>query len=198
MPFVTEELWQTLVPGGASILVQPFPESDASLIDAGAEERMELLQEIIVKVRNVRGEMGIPPSRKLRVLLCCPDAELAARCERGRADLVNLANLEALAVEGMQEAPKGAATAVVGSLRIYVPLQGVVDLQDEQLRLAKELAKVEKELAVVEAKLANPEFRARAAAAVIAKEEGKERTLKEKREILRAARERISSLESAT
>jgi valyl-tRNA synthetase len=94
--------------------------------------------------------------------------------------------------------PKGAATAVAGPVHVYVFLAGVVDIGGEKGRLGKEIAKVEKDLAVVLKKLANPEFLAKAAEAVVKKEQEKARGLGEKKIALSAALKRIASLEAGS
>ena len=76
MPFVTEELWQVLNKSDEkSIMVSSFPRPDKNWEDAVAEKEMELIMDIITSIRNIRGEMQIPPSRKLQVMIAVPDEE---------------------------------------------------------------------------------------------------------------------------
>ena len=194
MPFLTEEIWQTLVADGTSIMVSPFPETDATFADPEAESQMALLMEVITRIRNIRGEMNVAPSLKLKVTLAVPEEPLRAVLEKGRATLVNMANLEALTIGGIVDEPKGAATALAGSVRIYVFLAGVIDIAGEKARLEKELARVVKDLAFVAKKLANPEFLAKAAEAVVAKEQQKAQGLEEKKAALEAALGRLALL----
>jgi valyl-tRNA synthetase len=121
---------------------------------------------------------------------------LRAALEKGRVYITNLANLERLDITGEMAEPKGAATAVAGPVHVYVFLAGVIDVEGEKGRLGKEIAKVEKDLAVVLKKLANPEFLAKAAEAVVKKEQEKARGLGEKKIALSAALKRIASLEA--
>ena len=195
MPFLTEEIWQTLVADGSAVMVAEFPTADEALADPGAEREMELIKEVITRVRNIRGEMNIAPSLKLKVTLSVPeDASVRDMLERGRVNITNLANLEVLTVTGETMEPKGVATAVAGPVRIYVFLAGVIDVAGEKGRLEKEIAKVEKDLAVVSRKLSNPDFLAKAAEAVVKKEQEKSRGLGEKRTALETALKRLAAL----
>ena len=174
MPFVTEELWQVLHKSDEkSIMVSSFPVPDKNWKDAVAEKEMELLMDIITSIRNIRGEMQIPPSRKLQVMISVPDKTNKSIVESGKNYIINLANLDAITVEEALVEPKGVATGVVGSLKVFVPLIGIVDIAGEKARLQKEIAKVQKDLEQCSRKLANRDFREKAAAAVIKKEEEK-------------------------
>jgi valyl-tRNA synthetase len=137
----------------------------------------------------------VAPSLKLKVTLSAPSADLRDSLERGRIHITNLANLQELEIAGdMAAEPKGAATAVAGPVHVYVFLAGVIDVEGEKGRLAREIAKVEKDLAVVEKKLANPEFLAKAAEAIVKKEQEKARAFGEKKAALNAALARVAAL----
>ncbi|MCX5823134.1 MAG: valine--tRNA ligase [Deltaproteobacteria bacterium] len=196
MPFLTEEIWQTLVADGTSIMVSEFPAADEASSDPEAEEEMAQIMEVITRIRNIRGEMNVAPSLKLKATLMAPSEALRMSLERGRVYIANLANLERLEITGEMAEPKGAATAVAGPVHVYVFLAGVIDIEGEKGRLGKEIGKVEKDLAVVAKKLANPDFLAKAAEAVVKKEQEKARVLGEKRAALDAALQRIASLDA--
>ena len=197
MPFLTEEIWQTLVADGSSIMVSTFPEPDEAMSDPEAEGEMALIMEVITRIRNIRGEMNIAPSLKLKATLAVPADDLQATLEKGRVYITNLANLETLTIAGEMAEPKGAATAVAGPVHVYVFLAGVIDVAGEENRLQKEIAKVDKDLAFVSRKLANPEFLAKAAESVVKKEQEKARELREKRAALDAALTRLAALSKA-
>ncbi len=197
MPFLTEEIWQTLVADGSSIMVSTFPEPDEAMSDPEAEGEMALIMEVITRIRNIRGEMNVAPSLKLKATLAAPADDLQATLEKGRVYITNLANLETLTITGEMAEPKGAATAVAGPVHVYLFLAGVIDVAGEENRLQKEIAKVDKDLAVVSRKLANPEFLAKAAEAVVKKEQEKARELREKRAALDAALTRLAALSKA-
>ncbi len=194
MPFLTEEIWQTLVADGKSIMTADFPVFDASLSDPAAEGEMELIKEVITRIRNIRGEMAIAPSLKLTVRLSAPSAEIMNTLEEGRDYISGLANLGELEITGETEEPKGVATAIAGPVRVYVFLAGTIDIEGEKSRLAREIAKLEKDLAVVSKKLANPAFIERAAPEVVKKEQEKLRDFEEKKSALTAAHKRVSEL----
>ena len=194
MPFLTEEIWQTLVADGNSIMVSAFPETDEAMSDPDAEKEMGLIMDVITRIRNIRGEMNIAPSVKLKVTLAAPADDSQATLEKGRGFIMNLANLETLSIAGETREPKGAATAVAGPVHVYVFLAGVIDVAGEENRLQKEIARIDKDLAIVSRKLANPEFLAKAAESVVKKEQEKARSLGEKRAALDAALTRLAAL----
>ncbi|MBA4421750.1 MAG: valine--tRNA ligase [Syntrophus sp. (in: bacteria)] len=193
MPFLTEEIWQTLVADESSIMVSPFPEADETMSDPEAEGEMALIMEVITRIRNIRGEMNVVPSLKLKATLAVPAADLQTTLEKGRVYIMNLANLETLIITGEMTEPKGAATAVAGPVHVYLFLAGVIDVAGEENRLQKEIARVDKDLILVSRKLANPEFLAKAAEAVVKKEQEKARVLREKRAALDAALIRLAA-----
>jgi valyl-tRNA synthetase len=194
MPFVTEEIWQTMVGDGSSIMVSEFPSPNDADQDFVAEKQMALIMDTITSIRNIRGEMNIGPSKKLRVIISAPDEEFAAIIRGGSNYIVNLANLDILTIDVNGEEPKNAATGVVGSLRVYVMLEGVVDIVGERIRLEKEIARLNKDLAIISKKLANRDFMAKAAKAVVEKEEAKFREIKEKFVVLETALKRVQEM----
>jgi valyl-tRNA synthetase len=164
IPFITEEIAFRIPRNGETVMRGPFPEIDEQLDDPDAESSMAVLMQTITAVRNIRAEMNLPPSTKLPVQVVAESngGDLVA----GNRDImVSLGRmLELTIVQSLagHEPPPMSATSVVGDLRIFVPLQGIVDPDAEVLRLEKELSKIEKELAGVEKKLANEDFLAKA------------------------------------
>ena len=195
MPFVTEELWQVLESGNEkSIMVSSYPKPVKVWEDAAAEKEMAILMDIITSIRNIRGEMQIPPSRKLQVLISVPDRENKIIVEAGNSYITNLANLESLTVDISLKEPKGVATGVVGSLRVFVPLAGIVDIAGEKARLQKEISKVEKDLEQCSRKLANRDFREKAAAVIIKKEEDKLKDFQDRHAALETALKKLKEI----
>jgi valyl-tRNA synthetase len=198
MPFVTEEIWQTLVNDGGSVMVSAFPSAADEHRDPEAARTMEIIMAVISKIRNIRAEMNIAPSQKLKVIIAAPDGETSAIIEEGKDYILNLAHLGTMTIGGGDvEEPKGAATGLVGSMRIFVLLEGMADIAVEKARLEKEIAKVTGELAIVSKKLANRDFLARAAEAVVKKEEEKFRELRDKHTMLNAAIVKVQKMEAA-
>jgi valyl-tRNA synthetase len=194
MPFLTEEIWQNVVGDGTSIMVSDFPKADVLKRDEKIEKQMETVMEIINRVRNIRGEMNIAPSKKLKVMISAPDGEAMKLVDQSAVYIKTLANLESVAAAPGAEEPKGAATAVVGSMKVFVLLEGMIDVAGERARLEKELARVSKDLSVVQKKLANSDFREKAAAVVVEKEEEKYKQFMEKHAVLEAAIGRLKKL----
>ena len=196
MPFLTEEIWQTLAAEEGSIMVSEFPAEDKAFSDPGVEGEMVLIMEVITRIRNIRGEMNVAPSLKLKTTLSVPEASLKATLEKGRVYIMSLANLEGLTITEDAAEPKGAATAVAGPVHVYVFLAGVIDVAGEKSRLEKEMAKVQKDQAIVSRKLANPDFLAKAAEEIVLKEKEKFRVFEEKMGALEAAVKRLKELEA--
>jgi valyl-tRNA synthetase len=194
MPFVTEEIWQTMVGDGSSIMVSEFPRPDDAHEDRVAEREMGLIMDAITSIRNIRGEMNIAPSKKLQVIISTQDTEASAIIGMGNGYIKNLANLESLTMSNSEEEPRNAATGVAGLLRLYVLLEGVVDIAGERKRLEKEMAKVDKDLMVISRKLANRDFLAKASKTVVGKEEEKFNEVKEKHDILETALKRLRDM----
>jgi len=195
MPFVTEELWQALHGSDEnSIMASKFPVVQEAWNEPAAQKEMEMLMEIITSIRNIRGEMRIPPSHKLKVLISVVDEQSRKTIETGSGYILNLSNLESLAVEVNLVEPKGVATGVVGAMKIFVPLAGIVDIAGEKARLDKELAKVSKDLEQSSRKLANRDFRAKAAPEIIQKEEDKLKDFQEKYTALEGALKKLKEI----
>ncbi|HEX6590865.1 MAG TPA: valine--tRNA ligase [Moraxellaceae bacterium] len=177
MPFITEAIWQRVKPlagkGGASLMAEKYPTPDPSRIDPSAENDVEWIKEVISALRNIRDQLGVGPGKPVSLRL--QSGTLADRERIARFDgfLRALARLEALAwLQDGEEAPV-AATALVGDMKLLVPLKGLVDIQAEIDRLGRELDKLAKEQQRLEAKLGNESFAARAPADVVAKEQEK-------------------------
>jgi len=191
MPFVTEEIWQRVVRDGSSVMVGAFPVEDPALRDEPAEKEMGMIIDVVGIIRNIRGEKGLSPSKKLKVLLSVSDPSLIPLLEDGRDFVLNMARLEDLKIAGPVEDPRGAATGVAGPVKVFVLLEGEIDRAGEKARLEKEIARLEKDLAAVTKKLENRDFRAKAAEAVIRKEEDKNRDIREKLAILQTALKKL-------
>lgn len=177
IPFITEEIWQKVAPltgiatTGTSIMLQPYPVQQAELIDSQAEQDVAWLQGVIVAVRNIRGEMNIPPGKELEVLIDKASGADLTKLEANRTFLMKLAKLASIEVVS-GEAPMS-TTQLVGEMEVLVPMAGIIDKDKEIARLNKEIDKLEKEVARVNGKLSNPKFADNAPADVVAKEKAK-------------------------
>jgi valyl-tRNA synthetase len=196
MPFITEELWQKLPHTSGSIMKAAFPDAQPQRIDPRAEEQMETVMAVIAAVRNIRGEMNVPPSFKVEVVCLCEkraDLELLGRVEGTVKDLARVSRLS-VAMFGEIEKPKHAAGTVVSNMEVFVVLKDILDFESEANRLQKELAKLEKEFGLTSRKLSNDDFLQKAPEEVIDKEREKNARLGEKIEKLNRRLEIMNGL----
>jgi valyl-tRNA synthetase len=159
IPFVTEELWQSVAPrlgiAGDTIMLQPYPlASELPAADAVAESGIEWLKAMVTAVRRVRSELNVPPAKQVTLLLADGDADDRERIVRFGSQLRFLNKLERIEFLDDAGSAPAAATAVVGELKLLVPLEGLVDLDAERARLDREIARVAGEKEKSEAKLA--------------------------------------------
>ncbi len=201
MPFVTEEIWQKLPHTTGSIMKAVYPAFDEQRVDAQAEEEMALIMEVINGIRNIRGEMNVPPASRVEVV-CLVEGAVEKKLLQDHAstisDLSRLAELQ-IASAGEIEKPRIAASAVTHNVEVFVLLEDVLDFDSESKRLEKELAKMEKEFGFTQKKLSNEDFLKKAPAEVIESEREKGMRLREKLEKLRHQYEKIKILrQSAT
>jgi len=194
MPFVTEEIWHKLTTDEGYITVSKFPEEDDSLRDEDARHRMDLIKDIINSIRNIRGVMNISPSKKLKALISAPNGDMLSIIEAGRDYIRDIAKLEDLTIEENATEPKGSAIGVVGPVKVYVFLEGAVDIEAEKTRLEKEIKKLDKDLGFISKKLGNQDFMEKASKDIIKKEENKFRDLKEKNGVLEDALGRLRNI----
>ena len=178
LPFMTEEIWQRVKTitgqGGETIMLEAYPEYDASQVDEQAVADLEWVKQVIDAVRNIRGEMDISPKIPLNVLVKNADAEATRRFSDNEAFLAALAKLESVTFVAEGEATPVSVTALVGDLELLIPMAGLIDVEAELARLAKQLEKATKELGKVTGKLSNERFVSNAPEAVITKEKAKQ------------------------
>jgi valyl-tRNA synthetase len=181
MPFITEEIWQRVAPiagiklngDGDTIMLQAYPNADADQIDAAAMADTEWLKSVILAVRNIRGEMNVPPGKTLALLLKNGSAEDQRRLEDNRQALSKLAKLESIKwLASNDEAPMS-ATQLVGIMEVLVPMSGLIDKASEITRLEKEIQKLDKDIQRLQGKLGNSGFLDKAPPEVVTKEQEK-------------------------
>ncbi|NDA42661.1 MAG: valine--tRNA ligase, partial [Gammaproteobacteria bacterium] len=188
MPFITEEIWQRVAPlagvnptSEKTIMTAAWPKAVDWARDPAAETDVEWIKAFVLGVRQIRGEMDISPSRRLPVLLENADASDRSRLVVHENYLQRLAGLESLRVLEAAETAPPSATAVMGAMRVLVPMAGVIDPQAEAMRLDKRIAKTRDEIKRANAKLANENFVRNAPPEVVAQEQTRiadfERTL---------------------
>ncbi|WP_370185877.1 valine--tRNA ligase [Alloalcanivorax sp.] len=183
MPFITEEIWQKVAPlagktpaaegAAATIMRQPFPVSDSARLDPQAESDIEWIKAVITVVRNIRGEMRIPPGKALDVYLHNGKDIDRERLAANHNFMCRLAKLERITWLNAEDSAPASATGLVGDMEILVPMAGLIDKDAEIERLGKEIDKLRKEVARGESKLRNPNFVDKAPDEVVAKEREK-------------------------
>jgi len=178
MPFVTEELWQHITsPGGdrstESIMLAKFPEADKGLINKVAEAEMSFVQEAINSIRNVRGELSVPPSRDIQIVISFPDKSREDIIDMYKSYFQRLSKVTGIERLRGSAKPNHAASAVVEGGEIFIPLEGIIDLASERQRLQKEADRLRLMLEATEKKLANTDFSSRAPKEVVAREKEK-------------------------
>ena len=196
MPFITEEIWQAL-PGTKTtptIMQADFPEylDDLSFPEDAAN--MERVMAVIGGIRNIRGEMEVPPSKQIAVILSC-DSEVSQRLmKHNESAIISLARISGLAIGHNMEKPEDASIQVAGDVQIFVPLKGLVDVAAEEERLLKEIGKIDKEIEMFSKKLESPAFVDRAPADIVAKERQKLAEVQGKKLVLEGSLEKIRKL----
>lgn len=177
LPFMTEEIWQQIPAGvrdsGATIMLQPFPEQDTSLIDVEVEAEVAWIKSVVTATRNIRGEMDISFAKQIPVLFQNGNAVDKSRLEHNESLLQFLIKPESLTwLEADAQAPVS-ATSLVGDMQVLVPMSGLIDKDAEIQRLDKEIDRKEKDKQRAEGKINNPGFVAKAPAEVVQKEKDK-------------------------
>jgi len=192
MPFVTQEIWSVL-PGVTeeNLALVRYPTPRPECLSSGVVERMTLLQDVVVGVRNIRSELNIAPSKKLDVLIRTVNDEDKAFLNGHRELVRGLAWVDQVTTGPDVKTPRASASAVVRGNEVYVPLLGVVDFDMELARLSRELDKLDKELGIVEKKLANENFTSKAPAQVVEKERQKAMIFSDKKAKLSGLQERL-------
>ena len=158
MPFITEEIWQTLPGNEGSIMVAEFPRFRQDEVYPGEEARMELLMKVVGAVRNLRSEMEIAPAKKVEVILYCQNPEILKVLRENRSYAENLARIETIAFQSEGPKPKASATSIVEEVEVFLPLRGLINLDEEERRLQKDLTKVSEDLSRAQRKLQNQDF----------------------------------------
>ncbi|MBD1381191.1 valine--tRNA ligase [Metabacillus arenae] len=191
MPFLTEEIYQNLPHKGASITVSNWPKVKHELTDEAAANEMKLLVEVIRSIRNIRAEVNTPMSKQIELQIKAKSAEVKEQLDKNRSYLERFCNTSSLTIKTELPAVEKAMTAVVTGAELILPIEGLINIEEEVKRLEKELDKLNKEVERVQNKLGNEGFLKKAPAQVINEEKAKESDYVEKRAAVLA---RISEL----
>ncbi|MDR9497911.1 MAG: valine--tRNA ligase [Hydrogenovibrio sp.] len=179
-PFITEEAWQSVAPlagvdthNQRTIMTQPYPLTNEALIDESAEAELEWVKQVIMGIRRIRSEMNIAPSKPLPVLMAQMNQNDQAWLKHNQVFLKKLARLESIDVIATDEEAPESAVALVGEMKVLIPMAGLIDKEAELSRLDKDIQKLNKELARLNGKLNNESFVSKAPEAVVKKEQQK-------------------------
>ena len=183
MPFITEEIWQRVAPLTGkieasddishSIMQRPFPTYREPLVDEQAEAEMQWVMQFILGIRKIKGEQNIAPGKPVPVLLADSDANDRKLAVDHRPLLDFLARIASIEILEPGDPGPESATALVGKLKVLIPLAGLIDKDAELARLDKEMGRLRQDIERTEKKLANPSFVDKAPAAVVQKERDK-------------------------
>ncbi|MBN8947315.1 MAG: valine--tRNA ligase [Rhodanobacter sp.] len=174
IPFITEEIWASVAPvlglSESSLLQRPWPRAEDITADDAATTEIEWFKNVLSGIRRIRSEMNIPPGKTIPLLLADGDSGDRARVAKFAAQIAFLARVETPQWIAAGADEPAAAAAVVGTLRVLIPLAGLIDVAAEKARLAKEIGRIEVEIRKCEGKLGNANFVANAPAEVVAQE----------------------------
>lgn len=194
MPFITEEIWQNLPTEGESITIAAWPTADQALSDAKKADSMKLLMDVIRSVRTIRAEVQTPMSKKVPMTISAKDATTLSVLEENAAYIERFCNPETLTIGHNIKAPEKSMSAVVSGAELFMPLEGLIDIEEELKRLQKELDKWAKEVKLVQGKLSNERFVSKAPEAVVAEERKKEADYLEKHATVEKRMEELKNL----
>lgn len=191
MPFVTEEIWQHIPHQGTSLVVADYPVVHPEFNDETASKGMEVLKELIRSVRNIRSEVNTPLSKPITLMIKINDPKIGQFLTENTSYIERFCNPEELTISSEIVAPDLAMSAVLTGAEIFLPLAGLINIEEEIKRLEKELAKWTDEVKRVQGKLGNERFVANAPEEVVEAERTKEKDYLDKQA---AVTERIRSL----
>ena len=180
LPFLSEEIWQSLPGERGSILAEAYPAADPDRADVDVEEDMGHLMEVIRAVRNIRSELHVPPAKRVEVRLKGQTEDLAFLRDHEEI-ILRLARAGKVVYKEPEYIPVEDATAVVNDIEVCLPLAGLIDFRKEALRLRKEIEKANAELSVVSAKLGNEKFMANAPGDIVDAHRTRKEDLEQKR-----------------
>lgn len=197
-PFITEELWQRVAPllsiEGDTIMLQPYPVADDFAADQTAVNEIEWIKTLVLGVRKIRSGYNIAPGKRLSILLQDGDAQDQQYLTTHERFITSLAKLENITWLNEGDKAPESATALVGQMKVLIPMAGLIDKEAEQKRLNKEIEKTDKAYQALEKKLSNPGFTAKAPAAVVESERERLTELQTTLQSLKAQLDTIENL----
>jgi len=200
IPFITEEVWHEVAPqlgvDGDSIMLQRYPQAGefAHSADAAASETVDWLREVLTQVRRIRSEMNVSPNREIPLLFANGGSNERALTERFHDQIAFLARAESQRWLEPGEAEPAAAAAIIGDMKLLIPLAGLIDAGAEKARLEREIKRLQGEIAKCNGKLGNANFVQNAPAAVVEQESQRLVDFSTELDGLRSQLERLSAM----
>ncbi|MEK6599358.1 MAG: valine--tRNA ligase, partial [Deltaproteobacteria bacterium] len=188
MPFITEEIWDVLPheegdkgqgAGVSSIMQQPFPKTGEDYPDA--ERDMILIMDVIKAIRNIRSEMNVSPALTIEAVCYSSDVSVIRLLETEGSHIKTLSKVSVLNISAPAGRPENCATAIADNIEIFIPLKGLINFEEEEKRLKKDIEKIEKEILALERKMSNKEFIERAPKEVVEKDKARLEELLQKK-----------------
>ena len=179
IPFITEEIWQSLNEDNKrrSIMKADFPSSNDWRVDDEIVANTEWLKNIVSSVRQIRSEMNIPPNESIKIIINDASNTDSRRLESLGSFILNLASVESITQKDTSDDIPKSAFALLNQMKIYIPLEGLVDIEEEKARLEKKLVKLNQELKSVQDRLSNDTFVEKAPTEVVDELKGKLKSL---------------------
>ena len=179
IPFITEEIWQSLSEDNKrrSIMKADFPSSNNWRVDDEIVGNTEWLKNIVSSVRQIRSEMNIPPNESIKIIINDASNTDSRRLESLGSFILNLASVESITQKDTSDDIPKSAFALLNQMKIYIPLEGLVDIEEEKARLEKKLVKLNQELKSVQDRLSNDTFVEKAPTEVVEELKGKLKSL---------------------
>jgi len=158
VPFITEEIWQRMPHTEGSIMIAQFPQGTDFIYDEESIKEMDLIKEVITGVRNIRGEMNIPPKKDVKIIIDVKRKKEKEIFKNNLSYITNLAKVESVELVSDMEKPDSSATYVFSDIQVHVLLKGLINYDDERKRIYKGIKKIEKEMEMSKKKLENSDF----------------------------------------
>ncbi|MCU0848352.1 MAG: valine--tRNA ligase [Spirochaetes bacterium] len=180
MPFITEEIWESITEGREGrIIISEWPAPAGEFNFTADGEEADIFKEIVYRIRNIRGEMNIPPDRKAGVVFKTSNKRIASILSREEHQIKALAKVGEMQIDEGYSADKSDASAVMADVEIFIPLKGLIDMDKERQRLGREIDRIRADLDRIEKKLSDPNFTGKAPESIIEKEKTKRQELGE-------------------
>jgi valyl-tRNA synthetase len=189
MPFITEEIWQLIPHEGESIMLQGYPHIQQQLIDKKTEGRISLVFEMIVSIRNMRQDLEIPLTAKIKLTISSPKKENSELISLLSPYIKNLTKAESIDLVQNCTHMQSSITSVIKDTHVTIPLEGLIDIEKEKNKISSRMTQAEKEIASKEKTLSNKEFLKKAPEEVVAKEKERLNELRESLKKLKAVKD---------